>query len=253
MSEPGRIPADELQRPFDVQGTWAVDALACSGSHLAVGETDAKEARLIDTATGKATAVPLPDGSQVKGVAMNEAGIAAFGLQDYGAFVRHTVLLAGGPLATPSQVTVTNSGSVISLGDRFLVGVLLGQTLAVHADGRTSLAAVTATVPKSFEEQGGPVAAAAGHVALESKDGVIVVDLSGATAPRLIHVGTMVCPPFTPSQPPPPPGGTAATSSIPANGRCPVASNFLANGPNGLVAFVPSDDDLSVDLLDTRP
>ena len=252
LPEPKRIPEDELQRPLDVQGTWAVEALACSGSHLAVGETDAREARLVDTASGKAAAVPLPDGFQVKGVAMNAAGIAAFGLQGYGTFVRHTVVLAGGSLAKPSRVTVANSGSVISLGKRFLIGVL-GQTLAIDAHGRTSLAPVTATVPKAFEEQGGPVAAAAGHIALESKDGVIVVDLSDATAPRLIHVGTMVCPPFAPSPPPPPPGGTVATSSIPANGRCPVASNFLAAGPHGLVAFVPSNDRLSVDLLDTRP
>ena len=252
LDEPARIPEAELQRPFELQGTWAVDALACHGMQLAIGETDASRALLLDTITGTSTLIPLPAANEVKVVAMNASGIAAFGLQA-GDFTgrRHTVILAGGSLAKPSRVTVANSGSVISLGTRFLIGVL-GQTLAVDADGRTRLAAVTATVPKAFEEQGGPVAVATGHIALESKDGVIVVDLSGATAPRLIHVGTMVCPPFAPSPPPPPPGGTVATSSIPANGRCPVASNFLAAGPHGLMAFVPSDDQLSVDLLDTR-
>ena len=81
MSEPGRIPGDDLQRPIDVGGTWAVNALACSGSHLAVGETDARDALLIDTTTGNATALPFPAGYQMNGVAMNAAGIAAFGLQ----------------------------------------------------------------------------------------------------------------------------------------------------------------------------
>lgn len=241
LAAPTTVAAVDEKRPPALQGYWAVNALGCSATRLAVGFSNGDQALLVDIASGTTTEVPLPTASEVVVAAFSGDGTAAFGLQDYEGRGPHTVLLVAPAPADPTAValTVHDSSHLAGEADGFVVGVgeeriLLGKD--GPAVSRTNLD------PTGLNPMYQPVPMAGGLVAAVDRGTgqLAVVDPSGRQAPRLIDLGEVTC---MPTHHPMPmesaPSSTAPPTSTPAT--CPVTPEVFVGSTDGTIAYVPSN------------
>ena len=184
-------PAVESHRPEGLRGASAVQAVACSGSTVAVARSDSTNAFLLDTNSGKWTLVPLPDDQDAVSTAVDTDGVAAFGLQDYEGKGPHTVILHG-PGGNTETVTVNDSIRVAAVDGGFRVGAA-GVPLTVSpkltdaniwkSPGVINGPDVSPETPVAWTPTGSVLVATANGLDLHKADGTSLGDYSLGVGP----------------------------------------------------------------------